>query len=65
MKILLFLNSQKFSDRLAILSYISTPLPASIAAVDDGTLHRIGKDDVANTNCMRQNSPQALPEVFA
>ena len=43
MKLLLFLYSQKFSDRLAVLSYIPTPLPASIAAVDDGTLHRVGK----------------------
>jgi hypothetical protein len=65
MELLLILNSQKSSDRLAILSYISTPLPASLAAFDVGTLHRVGKDDVANSNCMRQNSPQALPEVFA
>jgi hypothetical protein len=43
MELLLFLNSQKFSDRLAILSNIPTPLPASIAAVDDGTLPRVGK----------------------
>jgi hypothetical protein len=46
MELLLFLNSQKYSDRLAILSYIPTLLPTSIVAVDDGILYRIGKDDV-------------------